>query len=153
MKRVVVIGIGNRFRGDDAIGLMAADRLASSLSHLEIRQSNGEALALMELWEDADHVILIDAAENRGSPGQVSRLDASKSPIQSVEFHTSTHAFSVAEAIEMARSLDRLPAVVTVFAIEGKQFNHGEDLSDEGRKGMDEVIGKIEKELSNLEGS
>lgn len=146
MKSVVVIGIGNRFRGDDAIGILAAEKLTSLLPNIAIHQSNGEALALMELWEGVDHAILIDAAKNQGAPGEVSRLDASEAPITSNEFHTSTHAFSVSEAIEMARSLDRLPPEVTVFAIEGKSFDHGENLSKEASQGLDEVVRIIEAE-------
>jgi hydrogenase maturation protease len=140
LKRTVVIGIGNRFRGDDAIGLVAAEKLTVLLPNAAIRQSNGEALSLMELWDGADRAILIDAAENQGSAGRVSRLDAT-------EFHTSTHAFSVPEAIEMARSLDRLPPEVIVFAIEGNRFGHGEELSEEGVRGLDEAIGRIKKEV------
>lgn len=147
MKRTVVIGIGNRFRGDDAIGLVAAEKLTVLLPNAAIRQSNGEALSLMELWDGTDRAILIDAAENQGSPGRVSRLDAGEEPISSTEFHTSTHAFSLPEAIEMARSLDRLPPEVIVFAIEGKWFGHGEELSEEGIRGLDEAIGRIEKEV------
>ena len=147
--RTVVIGIGNRFRGDDAIGLVAAERLASSIGDIEIRQSNGEALALMEIWEGANRAILIDAAENQGSPGKVTRLDASDSPISSTEFHTSTHAFSVPEAIEMGRSLGRLPPEVIVYAIEGKQFGHGEEITAEGLRGLEEAIGQIEQEIRN----
>ena len=147
MKDAVVIGIGNRFRGDDAIGWVAAERLMSSMDDIDIHQSNGEALALMELWEGASRVILIDAAENQGSPGRVSRLDASESPITSTEFHTSTHAFSVSDAIEMGRSLGRLPKEVIVYAIEGKQFDHGDELTDEVIAGLDEAIARIEEEV------
>lgn len=145
--RTVIIGIGNRYRGDDAIGLVAAEKLGRLLPELEVHQSNGEALALMELWEGADRAILIDAAESQGSPGKVSRLDASEAPISSTEFHTSTHAFSVPEAIEMARSLDRLPRAVVVFAIEGERFDHGQGLSEEGTQGLDEAIGRIKEEV------
>jgi hydrogenase maturation protease len=42
---------------------------------------------------------------------------------------SSTHAFGVPDAIELARVLDRLPARLEVYAIEGASFAAGDRLS------------------------
>ena len=41
----------------------------------------------------------------------------------------STHGFGVADAIELARSLGRLPERLDVYAIEGADFGHGDELT------------------------
>jgi hydrogenase maturation protease len=44
---------------------------------------------------------------------------------------SSTHAFGVAEAVELARELGRLPGRLEVYAIEGADFSAGAELSAE----------------------
>ena len=48
---------------------------------------------------------------------------------------------------ELARSLGKLPERLIVYGIEAKQFDPGADLSEEARKGVDEVVQRIEEEL------
>ena len=146
----VVIGVGNEFRGDDGVGRIASRRFAEKAPEgVAVHESTGEALSLMELWGDASRVFLIDASEGGGPPGEVSRLDASTNSLPTDYFHASTHAFSVAEAIEMARSLASLPETVIVYGIQGASFEHGEGLSPEADKGADEVVERILEELNN----
>ena len=57
------------------------------------------------------------------------RFSADDAPLPARGMRSSTHAFGVPEAIELARSLGRLPARVTVIAIEGADFSPGDGLS------------------------
>jgi hydrogenase maturation protease len=149
MMRTVVIGVGNEFRGDDAAGRVAARRLAElATPDLAVLESSGEALSLMERWSGAARAIVIDASSTGLPPGNVQRFDASHEALPSHYFHTSTHAFSVAEAIEMARSLGELPASVIVFAIEGESFEHGTGLTPSAEIGVSEVVQRILTELA-----
>ncbi|MDR3405837.1 MAG: hydrogenase maturation protease [Chthoniobacter sp.] len=149
MNRTVVIGVGNEFRGDDGVGRIVARRLAERKPDgMAVNESTGEALSLMELWGDAARVILVDAAEVGGEPGAVHRLDASVQALPSAYFHTSTHAFSVAEAVEMARSLGQLPPKVIVYGIQGASFGHGDGLTPEAQRGADEALRLILAEIS-----
>ena len=61
--------------------------------------------------------------------GKVHYLQAAADHIPSDFFKYSSHAFSLAEAVEMARVLDQLPSQLTVYGIEGNDFDHGEGLS------------------------
>ena len=150
MSDTVIIGVGNRFRGDDGAGRIVAQRLKARLPLGEkVYESSGEALSLMELWGSSPRVILADAAEAGDEPGTVSRMDASLEALPSAFFHMSTHAFSVAEAIEMARSLGQLPATVIVYGIQGASFEHGEGLSPEAERGASEAVKIILEEISN----
>lgn len=150
MSDTVIIGVGNQFRGDDGVGRIVSQRLRSKLPPgEEVFESSGEALSLMELWGGASKVILIDAAEAGEEPGAVSRMDASLEALPSDFFHMSTHAFSVAEAIEMARSLGQLPDTVIVYGIQGASFEHGEGLSPAAQQGAAEAVQRIRDEISN----
>lgn len=100
----------------------------------------------MDLFAGIDCLVLVDAAKSGAKAGTVHRLDASQSPLPKGFFHYSTHLFGPAEAVEMARMLNRLPPMVRIFAVEGKDFAHGEGLSPSVKRGAKIV----EKEIRDL---
>ncbi len=59
---------------------------------------------------------------------------------------SSTHSFGVAEAVELARALGRLPARIVVFGIEGRDFAQGEGLSPDVDAAVDEVVRRVTEE-------
>lgn len=63
-----------------------------------------------------------------------------------LSFH-STHAFSVAEAIELARVLGQLPSSLIVYAIEGKNFSSGIEPSPEVENSMRKVVEQVRNEV------
>jgi hydrogenase maturation protease len=126
----MVIGVGNAWRGDDAAGLVVARRLRElAPAGLEVHEHEGEATGLLETWAGARHVVLIDAAASGAPAGTVRRFDARGRPLPARTLRSSTHAFGVADAIELARSLGRLPARLDVYAVEGTDFSAGGDLT------------------------
>jgi DNA-binding transcriptional LysR family regulator len=62
----------------------------------------------------------------------------SAQPLPKSGFRCSTHAFGVAEAIELGRGLGNLPQYLVVYGIEGKNFAAGVGLSAE----VEEVTGE-----------
>jgi len=138
--RVVVIGIGNAARGDDAAGLVAARRLRA-LEH------EGDPLALLDAWRDADVAVLIDAVSSGAEPGTVHRFDASRAPLPApLGRSSSTHALGLAEAIELGRALGRLPARVIVYGIEGERFDAGAALTPAVAAAVAEVASSVRRE-------
>lgn len=146
----IVIGVGNRYRSDDGIGPRVADLLRdANLSNCRVVEASGEGTELMAMWEDASHVILIDAVRAGDAPGTVIRIDASRDRVPSDLFHYSTHAFSVAEAIEMARALGTLPPSVIVFGVVGESFKSGETLSPAVDAAINDVARRVSHELAS----
>lgn len=130
IRSIKIIGVGNSFRGDDGAGRAVARELASiAWPGVTVLEATGEGGALMDAWADADTVILIDAVQAQGEPGAVYRFDARKDPPPADFFNYSTHAFSVAEAVQLARTLDQLPTTLLLYGIEGAAFEQGAGLS------------------------
>ena len=76
---VLVIGVGNDYRGDDAVGLIVARRIREmNLPQVQVIESDGEFTRLMESWKDAESVILIDAVQSGVAPGTIHRFDANE---------------------------------------------------------------------------
>jgi hydrogenase maturation protease len=93
----------------------------------------------MESWKQAHTVILIDAVQSGAEPGTIQCLDARAATVPASFFRFSTHAFSVAEAIELARALNQLPPRIILYGIEGKNFEVGIGLSPELKTAVDSV--------------
>jgi hydrogenase maturation protease len=144
----LVIGLGNEFRGDDAAGRVAARKVDSAaIDGVRVIEESGEGAALMDAWRGAEFVILIDAVHSGAPPGTIHRLDAGAEPIPANFFHYSTHAFSIAEAVELARALQPLPSRLIAYGIEGKDFSSGEQLSPEVAAAVEEVARRVKGEL------
>ncbi|MFN3532902.1 MAG: hydrogenase maturation protease [Candidatus Brocadia sp.] len=145
---ILIIGIGNAYRGDDAVGLHVAQYLKKQArDHVHVIEESGDGTALMYCWKNADTVILIDAVYSGARPGTIHRFDAHTQPIPTNFFHYSTHAFGVAEAIELARALNLLPSRLTVYGIEGKCFEAGIGLSREVEKAAEEVLILVQHDI------
>jgi hydrogenase maturation protease len=137
----LIIGLGNQYRRDDAVGLIVARRLKERApEHVQVLEESSDGVALMESWKDADAVILIDAVHSGAEPGIFRRLDAHRQSIPAEFSHCSTHAFSTAEAIELARALGQLPPRLIVYGIEGKIFEAGLGLSPEVERAVRKVV-------------
>lgn len=142
-----MIGVGNRFRGDDAVGLWVVGRLRGWLPTVEVLEREGEPTGLMDAWEGARAVWLVDAVSSGAPPGTVRRLEAGSRPLPSRLFPPSTHAFGLAEAIELARALHRLPERVVVYGIEGERFAAGEGLSPRVEEAAERVAARVREEV------
>jgi hydrogenase maturation protease len=141
---MLVIGCGNRDRSDDGAGVMVAERVRKLGVHAEI--CTGESLALIEAWSRADDVILVDTVVTGAPAGKVWLWNARSQRVQG-SVSTSTHGFGVAEAIELARLLDRLPHRLQVLGIEGRRFDVGGDLSPEVVCAVEQAVQRVVAEV------
>jgi hydrogenase maturation protease len=148
--RILVIGCGNADRGDDAAGLLVAGRLRSM--GIDARDHAGDGLALLESWSQAQSVIIVDAVISGASVGAISVWDARTAPVARDVFRASTHAFGVAEAVELGRALGRLPASLTIYGIEARRFEPGAPPSPEVIAAVEEVASRITKEVNRAGG-
>ena len=143
--RTRVIGMGHPDRGDDAAGRLVAEKLAC-LPGVEVIETDGEAAKLIDLMEGADAVIIVDAALSGATPGAVTRLDVAVKPVPQPMFAASSHAVGLAESIELARILGRLPRRCIVYAIEAASFTLGAPLSPAVASAVDRVAAAIAAE-------
>lgn len=150
MNEILIIGVGNGYRGDDGAGLVVARRLREMVSpRVIVLEQSGEGTALMEAWREASQVIIVDAAASGAAPGTIHRFEADSQPLPSKFFNYSSHAFSVAEAVEMARKLDQLPPDLVVYGIEGQSFSFGEGLSAKVDAAAEIVVQRVLQELGS----
>jgi hydrogenase maturation protease len=131
-----IIGVGNAFRGDDAVGLEVVRLLRerAQAEGIAVYEHEGEPTGLLELWEGAAVAVIVDAVRTGAAPGTIHCADLSSAPLPArLRGASSTHALGVGEAVELARELRRLPARIVLIGVEGRCFDAGAGLSEQVR--------------------
>jgi len=145
------IGVGNPFRSDDGVGTAIVGRLRGEVPPgVKVQEESGDGTELLEAWRGVDSVILVDAVLSGAPPGTIHRLDAQAEKLPTWFSHSSTHAFGVAEAIELARVMGDLPARLIVYGIEGLDFSAGTELSPEVAEVVPTAANLILQEILHL---
>ena len=146
--KILVAAIGNPDRGDDGIGPVVARKLSGRLpaeARLVVR--SGDMMSLIEDWKGVDAVIFVDASAPKSRPGRIHRIDLAKEDLPPELSFTSSHAFGVAEAIELARVLELAPEQIVLYAIEGACFDPGAPFTPSVLTAAAEVADCIDREV------
>jgi hydrogenase maturation protease len=146
--RVLVIGCGNTDRGDDAAGILVARRLRES--GVRVREHSGDGLALIDTWSQAEYVIVVDTVLSGSPPGTISGCLGADAVLPRSAC-TSSHAFDVASAVELARAIDRLPGSLKIYGIEGAAFESGTEPQPAVLAAVERVAGLVLAEVQRLE--
>ncbi len=139
-----IICCGNRDRGDDAAGFLVGERLRAMGIYAEVYE--GDPLAMIESWDLADDVIIVDAVVTGAAAGMVQCWDE---PARTnwLAGSSSTHGLGVGEAIRLAEILGRIPRRLRIYGIEGKQFQAGLGVSLEVEQAVQDVARQIAFEV------
>ena len=156
MVKMKIIGLGNPFMGDDAVGVLVARQLhAYSSAHVSILEGGVAGLNLLQDMEGTDSLILIDAVHSHAKAGTIVRftLPQDLEKIGKLAWGaspSSTHSFGLAEALTLAHTLEVLPAHVVLFGIELGHLQKGHVLSPAVSKAMTSVVNRIAVKELNL---
>lgn len=146
-----MIGVGNRDRGDDAIGPLVADAVAARLgAGVATTVVEGDLSDLALRWPLDHHVVVVDAVVSGAPAGTVHVIDDPSrfADRAATPAPWSTHGIGLGEAIELARLLDRLPARLTVIGVEAERFEHGEPPGPAVADAIDPVLAEIGRRVS-----
>lgn len=138
--RPLVIGVGNRWRGDDGIGPLTIDALAALGTDgpdADLIALDGEPGRLVAAWEDRSRVVVVDAIVTGAAPGTVHCVT---SGFAGRGAGASSHGNGIAEAVALGRALDRLPEQLVVIGIEPGRLDHGAELSPTVAAALDTVV-------------
>jgi hydrogenase maturation protease len=149
--RVVIVGVGNLDRGDDAAGPMVARRLRETGTvAADIIELEGEAASILFALENAEVAFVIDACVSGAQAGAIRRYDAADDLPPTAAFGLSSHGIGLAEAVKLGKTLGALPPSCIVYAIEGQRFDLGAPVSDPVARGIESVVRHIAEEIASL---
>jgi hydrogenase maturation protease len=130
--RVVVIGIGNRWRSDDGVGpavAAAVRRHRFGDGTVDVLELDGDAARLVDAWAGADLAVVVDAVRSGAPAGTVRRYAGDPVEMPAGAAPASSHGLGLREAIGLGRAVGRMPERFVVIAVEGATFADGTGLS------------------------
>jgi len=134
--KVAILGIGSQLKGDDAGGILVAGDLQKSLAKSPKKTEIGvfvggtapENITSEIKKFGPSHLVIIDAADIGGSPGEIKLIDAEN--IGGISF--STHNLPANMLIEYLRQF--LKCEVIIIGIQPKSLEFGKEPSAEMKK-------------------
>jgi hydrogenase maturation protease len=143
-RRPLLIGVGNRDRGDDGIGVLVVESCARLLgASIVTLVAEGDLSDLALKWERDQTVVIVDAMVSGRAAGSIVRIDAVDQRLPVDERLLSSHGIGLGEAVQLARLLDRLPHRLTIFGIEARNFEQFDAITPEVRDALDDVVARI----------
>lgn len=154
---ITVIGIGQRLRGDDEAGLEAVAlwqnkypvTAGNPLIRVEIAESPG--IGLLNLMENAQAAILVDAVFSGAPPGSLVCLRREDLAAY-LEGTGSAHGWGVAESLALGEKIspETLPEHILIIGIEAGQVNLGQDFSPEVSAALEKAADLIQETVHSL---
>lgn len=154
------VGLGSP-HGDDQIGWLVADRLANT-KNLSSRWSIRKAaipLDLLDWLEGIQFLGICDALDPSSAKEGIQRGEWSRNsepnptavlPLLNRMKTGNSHSFQLAEVLDLANTLNRLPSQLVVWAIPAIQCEPEQPLSDELQKQLPTYCDQILFELIHL---
>ncbi len=136
--RLLLIALGHSYRRDDAAGAAVIDAVTDrDPGCFGCLHHSGDPSDLIDRWHGRD-TILVDAAPATDLTGCFQVFEPIPEPGAALDRSAlervpgsvgSTHALSLAQALELAMMLDRLPRTLSLVAVAGEDFGFGDGLT------------------------
>jgi hydrogenase 3 maturation protease len=130
--RVIILGIGNTLRSDDGAGSLLASRIKDKVS-FKVFDSGSTPENYLEkiIKENPETLVILDAADFGGSPGEFKVLEAEE--LSTVNFF-STHNASITLTINYLKN--SIKADIIILIIQPKTIAFSDNLSEEVTKSI-----------------
>lgn len=135
-KKLAIITVGNPLRRDDSIGVYLGKILEKKLENVFITEQAPENFMYKVIKEDYTHVLIIDAAEIKLSPGEIGILQ--KEDI--IEEEITTHSIPLRFYTALIKRLNK---EILILGIQPKSRKIGLEISKEVRKAANSLAKRI----------
>jgi hydrogenase 3 maturation protease len=142
-RQVVVLGVGNRLRGDDAIGCVLCDELlktgSAPVADVFVVDCGSTPENYVQPVAEVNpiHILVADCCNYGGKPGEF-RLFSRQDVDRLTYGLLSTHTLPLTLTIEMLSLETR--ATIELLGIQPEQIEFGEDLSEPIRRALPSLI-------------
>ena len=142
-----VLGIGNVLLKDEGIGCHVVHALEEiSLPNVKIIDG-GTCPDVVQLLENTDKLIVVDAVKGGGIPGQIYRFHLEDITLEQKPF-LSLHDMGLVDNLMLMKLLHKIGETV-IIGVEPKEIEWGLELSPELQEKMPQIIDAILAELNN----
>jgi hydrogenase 3 maturation protease len=159
-RRIALLGVGSELRGDDAFGPFVALELfefLNSRSQSVSSASSGTAFKVFEAGTVPEsltgelkrfqptHLVIVDAADFGGEPGEVRLIE----PEQADAFSSSTHTLPLSVLVSYLRG--HFPCDAVIVGIQPKSTEFGAEMSPEVRAAGEAIAAEFREMIEGFE--
>ena len=142
-----VLGIGNALLKDEGIGCHVTNALAE-IPLPDVRIIDGGTCP--DLWQfigDTDKLVIVDAVNGGGTPGQIYRFHSDDITLQEKPL-LSVHDMAFIDNLRLMQLWHNISETV-IIGVEPKEINWGLELSPELQCKIPQIIDTVLSELNN----
>jgi len=156
--RILLAGVGNVLRGDDGFGIEVLNELQRTLSvdGVEFFESGIAGISLVQkLMDGFDALIIIDALDRGGAPGQVYVLEPDAESLKtppSTHEATDLHQADPEVVLRMATALNVLPPRAWIVGCQALDCDElGAPLTEAVARGVPLAVERISRIVQSLQ--
>jgi len=143
----IVLGIGNVLLKDEGIGCHVVHALEEvPLPNIKVMDW-GTCPDVVQFLEDADKLIIVDAAKGGGIPGQIYRFKLGDVALEQKPF-LSLHDTGLLDNLILMKLLHNMPEII-IIGIEPKETRWGLELSPELQEKVPRIVEIILAEIND----
>jgi hydrogenase maturation protease len=149
LQEIVVLGLGNPMRTDDAVGVQAVGLLANDKRlPAGVRLVEGGTLGLELLYhvENASHLLVLDAVEANELPGTLMLFR--DEALEALPCGRSIHLLGLADLLSALRLTGRAPGDAMLLGIQPAYTGWGTELTPEVQTAMPRLIDKALEQVA-----
>lgn len=133
--KAIILGIGNTLRSDDGFGSLLAQRLSGKVPFAVFDAGVSPENYLEKIIKERpDNLVILDAADFGGAPGELRVLEAEE--VKTANFF-STHNASISLSINYL--LSNIKVDIIILLVQPRTIVFGDTLSPEMEKSLDEL--------------
>lgn len=144
--KTLVLGIGNTLLSDEGVGVRMLDWLQRhfpALTGLNYLDGGTLSFTLAPYIEEADNLIVIDAAELDAAPGTVQVFAGSEMDRFAGKTKRSVHEVSLGDLLAIAHLTGAMPANRALVAIQPQAVDWGDRLSNPVKLALPEAASRV----------
>lgn len=144
----VVLGLGNVFMRDDGIGIHVAREVGQRNLGKEVLVYDYQEmdLSLLEYFQGASKLVLVDALKSGKPPGTVSKYSIAPREDPLIQL-PSLHGLQLFDIFDLANQAGLLSCPVIIVGVEPKDCSPGEEMSEELAAALPRAVDEVIKEL------
>ncbi len=129
-----LLGLGNYAMGDDSVGLRIVEHIAEQgldEGFEAVEVGNNGMLVLTYFQEETELLLVVDAVQFGGEPGDFTVFSPDEVDTQKVTGGISTHEGDILKLIELAKQIDQPIPPIKILAIQPASMDVDQGLSPE----------------------
>ena len=148
-----IIGLGNRLRGDDAIGPIVIEEIENLEAgrYLQLIDAGADSFTVLEHLLDEEPLVIVDCARMGKSAGEIAVFNGDEDKFNISENAISLHGFSLAETISIAKGTGEPMAEYTIIGIEPESIEFNEPLSTTLKNSLTGIVSTVLMEAKKYE--